>query len=74
MLIPSLVCAAVFPQVSIYLATLTAGIQGSKSLNVEIAYEAASNDSRLTKLVLKPRKDESTSDFTKLNARYCESE
>ncbi|KAJ6554626.1 hypothetical protein B0H19DRAFT_1154237 [Mycena capillaripes] len=41
--------------------------------NVQITYEAASNDPRLTNLVLKPRKDESTSDFPKLNVQVCDS-
>ncbi|KAJ6527767.1 hypothetical protein B0H19DRAFT_1195773, partial [Mycena capillaripes] len=33
----------------------------------------SSNDPRLTNLVLKPRKDESTSDFPKLNVQVCNS-
>ncbi|KAJ7039536.1 Nrap protein, partial [Mycena alexandri] len=60
-----------FHKRAFYLATLSAAIQGSKSLNVDVTYESASNDPRLTKLVLEPRKDESPNDFTKLNARVC---
>ncbi|KAJ7746600.1 Nrap protein [Mycena metata] len=60
-----------FHKRAFYLATLAAAIQNSKSLNVDVTYESASNDPRLTKLVLEPRKDESPNDFTKLNARVC---
>ncbi|KAJ7116340.1 Nrap protein [Mycena epipterygia] len=61
-----------FHKRAFYLATLAAAIQNPKSgLNVEVTYESASNDPRLTKLVLEPRKDESVNDFTKLNARVC---
>ncbi|KAJ7242747.1 Nrap protein [Mycena haematopus] len=54
-----------------YLATLAAAIQDSNSLNVDVTYESAFNDPRLTKLFLEPRKDETPDDFTKLNARVC---
>ncbi|KAJ7510322.1 Nrap protein [Mycena galericulata] len=61
-----------FHKRAFYLATLAAGIQSPKSgLNVDVTYESASNDPRLTKLVLEPRKDDSPNDFTKLNARVC---
>ncbi|KAJ7721723.1 Nrap protein [Mycena maculata] len=61
-----------FHKRAFYLATLAAGIQDSKTgLNVELTYESASNDPRLTKLILEPRKDDSPNDFTKLNARVC---
>ncbi|KAF7330353.1 Mannose-6-phosphate isomerase [Mycena venus] len=60
-----------FHKRAFYLATLAATIQDSKSLNVDVTYESASNDPRLTKLVLEPRKDETPIDFTKLNARVC---
>ncbi|KAJ7086043.1 Nrap protein [Mycena belliarum] len=61
-----------FHKRSFYLATLAAGVRSS-NLSVEVYYESASNDPRLTKLVLEPRKasDESPNDFTKLNARVC---
>ncbi|KAJ7352492.1 Nrap protein [Mycena albidolilacea] len=60
-----------FHKRAFYLATLAAAIQDSKSLNVDVAYDSAFNDPRLTKLVLEPRKDETPNDFTKLNARVC---
>ncbi|KAJ7454829.1 Nrap protein [Mycena latifolia] len=59
-----------FHKRAFYLATLAAALQSS-NLNVEVTYESSSNDPRLTKLVLEPRKDGSPSDFTKLNARVC---
>ncbi|KAJ6460366.1 Nrap protein [Mycena vitilis] len=75
-----------FHKRAFFLATLAAVIQGSKSLNVEVTYESALDDPRLTKLVLEPRAhlslantvasdfvylDGSANDFTKLNARVC---
>ncbi|KAJ7914876.1 Nrap protein-domain-containing protein [Mycena leptocephala] len=60
-----------FHKRAFYLATLAAAIQSSKDLNVVVTYESASNNPRLTKLVLEPKKDESLNDFTKLNARVC---
>ncbi|KAJ6570241.1 Nrap protein [Mycena vulgaris] len=61
-----------FHKRAFYLATLAAAIQNPKSgLDVEVTFESASNDPRLTKLVLEPRKNESPNDFTKLNARVC---
>lgn len=46
-----------FHKRAFYLATLAAAIQSPKSgLDVEVTYESASNDPRLTKLVLEPRK------------------
>ncbi|KAK7032899.1 mannose-6-phosphate isomerase [Favolaschia claudopus] len=60
-----------FHKRAFYLATLAEAIQNSKSLNVELTYQSASNDPRLTKLVLEPRNDETHDDFTKLNARVC---
>ncbi|KAJ7183097.1 Nrap protein [Mycena filopes] len=63
--------ARFFHKRAFYLATLAATIQDSKSLNVDVTYESASNDPRLTKIVLEPRNDDSPNDFTKLNARVC---
>jgi U3 small nucleolar RNA-associated protein 22 len=45
-----------FHKRAFYLATLAAAVQDSKSLNVDVAYDSAFNDPRLTKLVLEPRK------------------
>ncbi|KAJ7650617.1 Nrap protein [Roridomyces roridus] len=64
--------ARFFHKRAFYLASLAAGIQEAKNgLNVDVTYESASDDPRLTKLVLEPRKDDSLNDFTKLNARIC---
>ncbi|KAF7375127.1 Mannose-6-phosphate isomerase [Mycena sanguinolenta] len=60
-----------FHKRAFYLATLAAVIQDAKTLNVDVTYESASDDPRLTKLVLEPRKDKTPNDFTKLNARVC---
>ncbi|EGN97143.1 hypothetical protein SERLA73DRAFT_92146 [Serpula lacrymans var. lacrymans S7.3] len=55
---------------SYYLATIAAAIQDEKSaLNVEVFYEAALNDPRLTTIVLRPHKDDSQSDFSNLHAQ-----
>ncbi|KAJ6612257.1 Nrap protein [Mycena sp. CBHHK59/15] len=61
-----------FHKRAFYLATIAAAIQNPKNgLDVDTTYESASDDPRLTKLVLEPRKDDSANDFTKLNARVC---
>ncbi|KAF7308582.1 Mannose-6-phosphate isomerase [Mycena chlorophos] len=54
-----------------YLAHLAHEIQHSKTLHVDVVYECAFNNPRLTKLVLQPRNNGSPSDFTKLNAQVC---
>ncbi|KAH9949745.1 Nrap protein [Amylocystis lapponica] len=51
-----------------FLAVIAASIRHKKSgLNVDVSYQSASGDPRLTILVLQPRKGNAT-DFTKLNA------
>ncbi|PPQ69881.1 hypothetical protein CVT25_005586 [Psilocybe cyanescens] len=60
-----------FHKRSFYLATIAAAIQKSKSLKVDVSYESSQGDPRLTKLVLTPRKNDSATDFTKLNAKIC---
>ncbi|GLB41186.1 putative U3 small nucleolar RNA-associated protein 22 [Lyophyllum shimeji] len=59
-----------FHKRAFYLATIASAISSSKSgLNVEVQYDSLSYDPRLAKLVLTPRKDDSPTDFTKLNAQ-----
>ncbi|CAK5268603.1 unnamed protein product [Mycena citricolor] len=60
-----------FHKRAFYLATVAAHLKHSKDLNIDVSYESAFNDPRLTKLVLEPRKDTSPYDFSKLNARVC---
>ncbi|KAH9476209.1 Nucleolar protein 6 [Psilocybe cubensis] len=60
-----------FHKRSFYLANIAAAIQKSKTLNVDVSYESLQGDPRLTKLVLTPKKDDSATDFTKLNAKIC---
>ncbi|KAH6905454.1 pre-rRNA processing protein Utp22 [Coprinopsis sp. MPI-PUGE-AT-0042] len=64
--------ARFFQKRAFYLASIAKAIQGKKSgLNVDVQYESTSGDPRLTKLVLTPRPDGSSTDFTKLKARVC---
>ncbi|KAG6823122.1 hypothetical protein H0H92_011313, partial [Tricholoma furcatifolium] len=51
--------------------TIAAALKDSKKsgLNVEVEYDSQSDDPRLTKLVLTPKKDETQNDFTKLHAQ-----
>ncbi|KAG6809380.1 hypothetical protein H0H92_000481, partial [Tricholoma furcatifolium] len=60
-----------FHKKAFYLATIAAALKDSKKsgLNVEVEYDSQSDDPRLTKLVLTPKKDESQNDFTKLHAQ-----
>ncbi|KAG5651498.1 hypothetical protein H0H81_008470 [Sphagnurus paluster] len=63
-----------FHKRAFYLATIASAIKSPKStLNVEVQYQSLSDDARLTKLILTPKKapDDSQSDFTKLNAEVC---
>ncbi|KAF8178500.1 Nrap protein [Pholiota molesta] len=60
-----------FHKRAFYLATIAAAIQKSKTLDVDIAYESLQGDSRLTKLVLTPKTNDSVNDFTKLHAKIC---
>ncbi|RDB30862.1 Nucleolar protein 6 [Hypsizygus marmoreus] len=61
-----------FHKRAFYLATVAAAIKSSKSgLNVDVLYDSLSDDPRLTKLVLIPKKDDTQNDFTKLNAQVC---
>ncbi|EKM77700.1 hypothetical protein AGABI1DRAFT_61282 [Agaricus bisporus var. burnettii JB137-S8] len=59
-----------FQKRAFYLSTIAAAIKSSKKkLHVDLFYDSPSGDPRLTNLVLVPRKDNSPSDFTKLNAK-----
>ncbi|KAK7471072.1 U3 snoRNP protein [Stygiomarasmius scandens] len=60
-----------FHKRAFYLATIAAAIINPKTglQNVDVSYVSQSDDPRLTKLVLEPRSDGSTSDFSKLNAK-----
>ncbi|KAJ3576829.1 hypothetical protein NP233_g152 [Leucocoprinus birnbaumii] len=60
-----------FQKCAFYLAAIAAAIKSSKKkdMNVDVLYESPSGDPRLTNLVLIPRKDDSATDFTKLNAK-----
>ncbi|KAG6855530.1 hypothetical protein H0H87_001513 [Tephrocybe sp. NHM501043] len=61
-----------FHKRAFYLATIAAAAKSPKSgLKVEIQYDSQSDDPRLTKLVLTPKKDDSQTDFTKLHAQVC---
>ncbi|KAG6884333.1 hypothetical protein C0993_012058 [Termitomyces sp. T159_Od127] len=61
-----------FHKRAFYLATIAAAVKSSKGgLNVDVQYESQSDDPRLTKLVLTPKKDNSPYDFTKLHAQVC---
>ncbi|KAF8965448.1 Nrap protein [Flammula alnicola] len=61
-----------FHKRSFYLATIAAALQKSKAgLDVDVTYESLQGDPRLTKLVLKPKNNDSATDFTKLNAEVC---
>ncbi|KAJ7220018.1 Nrap protein [Mycena pura] len=60
-----------FQKRAFYIASLASEIQSSEALNVDVTYESAFNDPRLTKLVLEPRKNGSPNDFTKSSARVC---
>ena len=57
-----------FQKRAFYLASIAAAVGMKRGgLDVDTFYESVGNDSRLTTLVLRPRKD-SASDFSKLNA------
>ncbi|KAG6888045.1 hypothetical protein C0995_010906 [Termitomyces sp. Mi166 len=59
-----------FHKRAFYLATIAAAVKSSKSgLNVDVQYDSQSDNPRLTKLVLIPKKDDSPNDFTKLHAQ-----
>ncbi|KAF8066902.1 Nrap protein [Lyophyllum atratum] len=59
-----------FHKRAFYLATIASAINSPKSgLNVDVQYDSLSDDPRLTKLVLTPKKGDSVTDFTKLNAQ-----
>lgn len=59
-----------FHKRAFYLASIAAAIGRKKGgLEVDTFYESVGNDSRLTTLVLRPRKDDSANDFSKLNAQ-----
>ncbi|KAJ3980128.1 Nrap protein [Lentinula detonsa] len=59
-----------FHKKAFYLATIAAAIANPNSgLNVDVSYISTNDDPRLTKLVLEPKADGSSTDFTKLNAR-----
>ncbi|CAA7262477.1 unnamed protein product [Cyclocybe aegerita] len=60
-----------FHKRSFYLANIAAAFRKSKSLNVDVGFESLEGDTRLTKLVLTPKNDDSQTDFTKLNAKVC---
>ncbi|KAH0579235.1 hypothetical protein H2248_003386 [Termitomyces sp. 'cryptogamus'] len=61
-----------FHKRAFYLAIIAAAVKSSKSgLNVDVQYDSQSDDPRLTKLVLTPKKDNSPNDFTKLHAQVC---
>jgi U3 small nucleolar RNA-associated protein 22 len=45
-----------FQKRAFYLATVAAAITSKSHLNVDVTYESLSDDPRLTKLVLTPRK------------------
>ncbi|KAG6887313.1 hypothetical protein C0992_012897, partial [Termitomyces sp. T32_za158] len=61
-----------FHKRAFYIATIAAAFKSSKAgLNVDVQYESQSDDPRLTKLVLIPKKDNSPNDFTKLHAQVC---
>jgi len=64
-----------FHKRAFYLATIAASIQKSKlGRKIDVYYESLQGDSRLTKLILTPKSDgpsESTTDFSKLNAKVC---
>ncbi|KAI0067104.1 Nrap protein [Artomyces pyxidatus] len=58
-----------FHKRAFYLATIAKHITDSKGgLNVDAFYESRNGDPRLTTLVLRPRRDGSPTDFSKLNA------
>ncbi|THH05718.1 hypothetical protein EW145_g4591 [Phellinidium pouzarii] len=52
-----------------YLASLASAISLNEKLNVDVFYDSPTSNDRLTSLVLMPRKDGSSTDFTSLNAR-----
>ncbi|KAG6918794.1 hypothetical protein DXG01_011546 [Tephrocybe rancida] len=61
-----------FHKRAFYLATIAAVAKSSKSgLNVDVQYDSHSDDPRLTRLILTPKKDDSPNDFTKLHAQVC---
>ncbi|KAF9531369.1 Nrap protein [Crepidotus variabilis] len=60
-----------FHKRAFYLACLATTLHNSKSLNVDVSYESSGGDPRLSKLVLLPKPNSSTEDFSKLNAKVC---
>ena len=59
-----------FHKRAFYLASIAAAVGMKKGgLDVDTFYDSVGNDSRLTTLVLRPRKDGSANDFSKLNAQ-----
>ncbi|KAA1477008.1 Nrap protein [Dentipellis sp. KUC8613] len=58
-----------FHKRAFYIAAIARHIASSSKLNVELAYESANGDPRLTNLVLRPKNDDSPNDFTKLHAQ-----
>ncbi|KAF7327497.1 Mannose-6-phosphate isomerase [Mycena kentingensis (nom. inval.)] len=63
--------ARYFHKRAYYLAHIGHEIQNSKTLQVDVFYESAHSDPRLTKIVLAPRKTNLPDDFSKLNAQVC---
>ncbi|KAF8996020.1 Nrap protein [Cyathus striatus] len=61
-----------FQKRAFYLATIASFIKSKNSnLNVDILYDSLQGDTRSTKLIIIPKKDDSEVDFTKLNAQIC---
>ncbi|KAF9475207.1 Nrap protein [Pholiota conissans] len=60
-----------FHKRAFYLATLAAAIQKSKMLDIDVSYESLQGDTRLTKLVLTPKPNDSVNNFTKIHAKVC---
>ncbi|KAI0916701.1 hypothetical protein AcV5_003115 [Taiwanofungus camphoratus] len=59
-----------FHKRAFYLAVIAASLTDKKcSMNVDVLYESVSGDPRLTTLILRPKQDGSSTDFTKLNAQ-----
>ncbi|TFY65726.1 hypothetical protein EVG20_g5372 [Dentipellis fragilis] len=58
-----------FHKRAFYIAAIARHIASSSKLNVELSYESANGDPRLTNLVLRPKNDDSPNDFTKLHAQ-----
>ncbi|KAF8874426.1 Nrap protein [Infundibulicybe gibba] len=64
--------ARFFQKRAFYLATIASAIKSSKNgLDAQVSYQSLSNDTRLTKLVVTHKTDNSSNDFTKLHAEVC---